>query len=136
MTTVALHLLAGWLGVSLGVLTGALFGLRFHQDDWLGGYNSWSRRMLRLGHISFFGLAFLNFMFALTNRDGVPGVPQARLIQIGSVLLLVGAVAMPAVCFLAAWKKPLRHLFPIPVAAISGALVCTIISITKDLKTL
>lgn len=136
MTTVALHLLAGWLGVSLGVLTGALFGLLFHQDDWLGGYNSWSRRMLRLGHISFFGLAFLNFMFALTNRDGVPGVPQARLIQIGSVLLLVGAVAMPAVCFLAAWKKPLRHLFPIPVAAISGALVCTIISITKDLKTL
>ena len=126
MTTEALHLLAGWLGVSLGVLTGALFGLLFHKEDWLGGYNSWPRRMLRLGHISFFGLAFLNFMFALTIRDGVP---DGRLTQIGSALFLVGAVAMPAACFLSAWKKPLRHLFPIPVASICGALACTIISI-------
>ena len=109
------------------MLTGALFGLLFHQEDWLGGYSSWPRRMLRLGHISFFGLAFLNFMFALTNRDGVP---HGRLTQIGSVLFLIGAVAMPATCFLSAWKKPLRHLFSIPVASICGALVCTIISIT------
>jgi hypothetical protein len=127
MTIEALHLLAGWIGVSLGVLTGALFGLLFHKEDWLGGYSSWPRRMLRLGHISFFGLAFLNFMFALTNRDGIP---HGRLTPIGSVLFLVGAVAMPAACFLSAWKKPLRHLFSIPVASICGALVCTIISIT------
>lgn len=126
MTTAALHLLAGWLGVSLGVLTGALFGLVFHKDDWLGGYNSWPRRMLRLGHISFFGLAFLNFMFALTIGDGGW---HGRLTQIGSVLFLASAVAMPAACFLSAWKKPLRHLFSIPVASIFGALVCTIISI-------
>jgi hypothetical protein len=66
MTTEALHILAGWIGVSLGVLTGAVFGLAFHKENWLGGYNSWTRRMLRLGHISFFGIAFLNFMFAIT----------------------------------------------------------------------
>ena len=29
--------------------------------------------------------------------------------------LLAGAIAMPPVCFLAAWKQPLRHLFFIPV---------------------
>jgi hypothetical protein len=115
--------MAGWWGIALGVLAGALLGLRFHQENWLGGYDSWPRRMIRLGHISFFGLAFLNFMFALSIRDiplhGVTTVPA-------SALLLAGAISMPLVCFLSAWKKPLRHLFPIPVISISGALVCVL----------
>jgi hypothetical protein len=90
--------------MALGVLMGALFGLLFHKEDWLGGYSSWPRRMLQLGHISFFGLAFLNFMFALTNRDEVT---HGRLAQIGSVLFLVGAVAMPAACFLLKTRRSL-----------------------------
>jgi hypothetical protein len=61
-----LHILAGWIGVFLGVLTGAVFGSAFHKESRLGGYNSWPRRMLRLGHVSFFGIAFLNFMFSIT----------------------------------------------------------------------
>ena len=122
----SLHLVAGWWGIALGVLAGALMGLLFHQENWLGGYDSWPRRMIRLGHISFFGLAFLNFMFALSIRD-IPlhGVATAP----ASVLLLVGAISMPLVCFLSAWKKPLRHLFPIPVISISGALACVLAAI-------
>ena len=123
--TESLHLLAGWWGVTLGVLSGGLIGLLFHREEWLGGYGSWPRRLIRLGHISFFGLAFLNFMFALTLRDAHltgPFVPWA------SILFLAGAVAMPSVCFLSAWWKPLRHLFPIPVVCISGALICVLLS--------
>jgi hypothetical protein len=131
MTTEALHILAGWIGVSLGVLTGAVFGLAFHKENWLGGYNSWTRRMLRLGHISFFGIAFLNFMFAITtDLQALHGT----LIQIGSILFLVGAATMPTACFLSAWKKPLKNLFPVPVASICGALVCVITSILQSLK--
>jgi hypothetical protein len=69
MTMETLNILSGWIGICLGVFTGALFGPLFHKEDWLEGYSSWPRRMLRLGHISFFGLAFLNFMFALTAKE-------------------------------------------------------------------
>jgi hypothetical protein len=131
MTTEALHILAGWIGVFLGVLTGAVFGLAFHKENWLGGYNSWTRRMLRLGHISFFGIAFLNFMFSITT--GLEAL-HGTLIQIGSILFLVGAATMPTACFLSAWKKQLKGLFPIPVASICGALVCVITSILQTLK--
>ncbi len=119
------HLMAGWWGVTLGVLSGAAMGLLFHREEWLGGYGSWSRRMVRLGHISFFGLAFLNFMFALTVRDTLlHGVA----VQCASTLFLAGAITMPLVCFLAAWRKPLRHLFPVPVLCISGAMICLFVS--------
>jgi hypothetical protein len=131
MTTEALHILAGWIGVFLGVLTGAVFGSAFHKESWLGGYNSWPRRMLRLGHISFFGIAFLNFMFSITT--GLEAL-HGTLIGIGSILFLVGAATMPTACFLSAWKKPLKSLFPIPVASICGALVCVIASILQSLK--
>lgn len=39
-------------------------------------------------------------------------------VAVAAVALLVGAVAMPLVCYLAAWRQPLRHLFFVPVAAL------------------
>ena len=58
-----INLLSAWIGVLAGFVSGALIGLKFHREDWLGGYTSHRRRMLRLGHISFFGLAVINVMF-------------------------------------------------------------------------
>jgi hypothetical protein len=130
MTTQTLHILAGWIGVLLGVLSGALFGLAFHKENWLGGYDSWSRRMLRLGHISFFGLALLNFMFSISiGLQALHGI----LVQVGSAFFLLGAPTMPAACFLAAWKKTYKCLFPVPVASICLALVCVIASTLQSL---
>jgi len=34
---------------------------------------------------------------------------------------------MPACCFLAAWRKPLRHLFPIPVLAVAVGVLSILI---------
>jgi len=113
-----LHLWSAWAGVLAGMLSGAVLGLWFHRDDWLGGYNSWPRRMLRLGHISFFGIAFLNFAFAVT----VLVAAQAQHAWT-SPLLIAGAILMPSVCALAAWKKPLRHLFPLPVVCLVAAVM-------------
>jgi hypothetical protein len=59
-----LNLIAGWLGMLAGVLSGAVLGLFFHREDWMGGYGSYRRRLARLGHIAFFGLGFLNLIFA------------------------------------------------------------------------
>lgn len=129
------NLIAAWMGMLLGMLSGAVIGLGFHQDDYLGGYRAWPRRLLRLGHISFFGLAIVNFAFFFTtewlaisgSEDGallVGGFPDAHtLLTFSSWSLVAGAIAMPAVCFLAAWKKRMRHLFFIPVSLLVAGVI-------------
>ena len=108
------NLFAGWVAILLGFLAGAVPGLFFWIEDWLGGYGSWRRRLMRLAHISFFGLGFINILFALS----VPHLGLAAgapLLGWSSALLVGGVIAMPAVCYLSAWRQPFRHLFFIPV---------------------
>ena len=112
------NLLCAWIGVLLGLLSGALVGLAFHKEDFLGGYNSWTRRLLRLGHISFFGISFLNFAFVET--VGYLRLQQSDLYW-RSILFIVAQITMPTVCILAAFKKPLRQLFFIPVVSTIAA---------------
>lgn len=111
---IELNLVAGWIAFLVGAVSGALLGLSFHREDWLGGYGSWRRRLLRLGHIACFGMGFLNVMFALSVQARPLGEPWAQWASWG---WLVALVSMPLCCALAAWRKPLRHLFPIPVIA-------------------
>ena len=115
-----LNMLAGWFGMLMGVCSGAVVGLFFHRDDWLGGYASFRRRMVRLAHISFFGIGFVNILFALSVPALAIGQGAAR---VASTALIIGAVAMPANCLLTAWRGAFRHLFAIPVAAIALAVV-------------
>jgi hypothetical protein len=120
MLTSDLHLLAAWTSILLGVLSGAVIGLYFHREGWAGGYSSFRRRLLRLGHISFFGLGLINLSFGLT-LGAVSLAPVC--VQVASFGFLVGLITMPLCCFLAAWRSFFRHLFPIPVV---GVLVGTI----------
>lgn len=107
-----INLSFAWAWFLMGAASGAVQGLFFHNDHWMGGYGSWSRRLTRLGHIAFFGTGLLNLSFALT----VMAVDlHGPLVQWASPLLIIGAVAMSTICYLAAWRKPLRHLFFIPV---------------------
>ena len=114
---IELNVWAAWIGIALGLVSGSIQGLFFAREDWLGGYAAWPRRMLRLGHISFFGIAFLNLAYA--NTLFVLGDRQPATLP--SALLIAGAVLMPTVCYLAAWRKPLRHLFFLPVLSLLGA---------------
>lgn len=116
----AINLIGGWLGMLAGVISGATAGLLFHDENWMGGYASYRRRLTRLGHISFFGLGFLNLIFAATAGQLLlrPGY-----LAVASYGLIVGAITMPICCFLSAWRKPLRHLFPIPVLAVAIGIV-------------
>lgn len=109
------NLLAGWIGLLAGVVSGAVIGLFFHREDWMGGYDSYRRRLTRLGHISFFGLGFVNILFGLTITTLSL---SSSLISLASRCLLLGAITMPLCCFLSAWRKPWRHLFPLPVASV------------------
>ena len=113
-------LFAGWISMLGGVVTGSFLGLRFHREEWLGGYSSFRRRLLRLGHISFFGLGFANILFAVSVR-ALPIAATYSLVAASGLVL--GAAKMPVACFLTAWQARFRHLFPIPVAAVLAGIV-------------
>jgi hypothetical protein len=114
--THALNYLAGWWLIGAAFASGAAIGLGFHREDFLGGYGSFRRPLLRLGHIALGALGALNVLYGLSPMPAGGGSP------LPGVLLLAGAVAMPAVCFLSAWRKPFRHLFPVPVALLLAAV--------------
>lgn len=122
---VQLNLVAAWIGFLAGVISGIVPGLLFHGEEWMGGYGSWRRRLTRLGHISFFGIGFINLAFALTARS--LGLESG--LALASGLFITGAVSMPLLCYLSAWKKPFRHLFFIPVVSLAGAIAITLTKI-------
>lgn len=101
------------------MIAGACIGLKFTDEHWLAGYDSWERRMIRLGHVSFFGIGFLNIGMAFC----LPLAAQKAHSWI-TPLYIIGAIAMPSVCFLSAWKKGFHNLFFIPVLSlVSGTLL-------------
>ena len=108
-----INLGAGWIAILIGLLSGAVIGIFFHREDWLGGYGSWQRRMLRLAHISLIGTGLFNVAFALSTET--LNIVRPR---VASILFIVGAVSMPAVCALSAWRPSFRHLFFIPVVSL------------------
>jgi len=117
----------GWIWFVLGMGSGALLGLGFARESFLGGYGSWERRLLRLGHISFFGLGLINILFALSiDRIGLgdPWTPVA------SWSLIVGGVAMPTCCALAAFHKSAKSLFAVPVIALLLGASITALGLT------
>jgi hypothetical protein len=113
-----LNLVLAWAWILAGFGSGALLGLRFARDAWLGGYSSLRRRMYRLGHISFFGLGFINLMFWLTTRL-LPELPSP-LLATASLGFLVGALSMPACCLVLAHHPTARPslLFATPVVSL------------------
>lgn len=111
--------LAGWVSVLLGMISGALLGMRFHDPAFLGGYGSLPRRMVRLGHIALLALGMLNVLFV---QSAGRLVLSANELSIAQWCLLLGNVAMPTCCALTAWRVGLRHLFVLPVALLIGGV--------------
>lgn len=122
-----LNMYAGWIGLLLGCIVGAVQGLFFHRQDWLGGYSSWRRRMTRLGHISFFGLGFINLAFALTVRTF--NIEEGT--EFSSYLLVLGLITMPLLCYLSALKEIFRQLFFIPTASVLIAIILLLLRLVQ-----
>lgn len=119
-----LNIQAAWIAIMLGFIAGACSGLFFHKESWLGGYGSWRRRLLRLAHISFFGLAFINFAYVYSaSFMNLPGTPLV------SVLFVVALFTMPLVCYLSAWKEKSRNLFFIPVGSVTTAAALVLVEL-------
>jgi hypothetical protein len=112
----------GWWLILLAFVTGAGIGLFFHREDFLGGYNSFRRRIVRLGHIALAALGMLNVIFSLSPWPE-PATTSGAIASLGFV---AGGISMPTVCFLTGWRKSFRHLFFIPVLALLIAVLFTI----------
>jgi hypothetical protein len=115
---VTANLYTAWIALLLGSLAGVSTGLFFHRPDWLGGYGAWPRRMVRLGHVAFLGLGFLNL--ALVGTVRLRGMEQG--IALPSILLIVGTITMPLVCYLSAVRTAFRHLFALPALSVTIAI--------------
>ena len=121
-----MNLIASWAGILLGFVSGMLLGAGFQKEDFLGGYGSRQRRLYRLGHISFFGLGLVNFMFWMT--VSVVGL-EGGFLPSASIALLVGATTMPICCVLMAHTTKAHALFAVPVLALLYGATCTLLSI-------
>ncbi len=111
----------GWWLILSAFGSGAIIGLFFHKEEFLGGYSSFRRRLLRLGHISQAALGMMNVLFSISTPAG-----NSFDSQVASWGFIVGGIAMPTVCFLSAWKKDFRHLFFIPVVALMIGVIQTL----------
>jgi len=121
------NLLFGWAWVLVGLVLGAVAGVFFYDANWLGGYGSWRRRMVRLGHISFLGTGLLNLGFVFTFALK-PSIPPT---QAASLMFVAGGATMRLVCYLSAWKDRFRFLFVIPVASLIAAAVITVLAVCR-----
>lgn len=122
------NLVLAWLWIVLGFASGASLGMRFHDENWLGGYASHKRRLYRLAHISFFGLAIINLLFYFTVRHQ-PAIHGALVVAAWGFIL--GAATMPICCLIMAHHTSCRLLFAVPV---SGLLVGGLLTLWGVIK--
>jgi hypothetical protein len=117
MDVARLNLAFAWLWIVLGFVSGAIMGMRFKGEHWLGGYASFPRRLYRLGHISFFGLGFINFLFAVTLRVFAIHSPAG---DWAGLAFMAGGALMPICCALLARFPALNPaaLFAAPVTSL------------------
>jgi hypothetical protein len=122
-----INLLAAWVGILLGFLSGLALGLCFHREDWLGGYGSFKRRLYRLAHISLFGLGVVNFLFYFTAQ----AVHGGSLLPLASSAFIVGAITMPVCCVLRAHFPNTQSLFALPVLSLVAGGALTLVEVAK-----
>ena len=120
-----INLVLAWLLILLTFITGGLTGInfKFFSEEWLGGYSGLRRRMYRLGHVSLFALGIVNLAFYFTARElGTTGFA----LQWASIGYVVGALTMPASCYLIPHYPALRGIFYIPSFSLIMAGIFTI----------
>jgi hypothetical protein len=129
-----INLLAAWIGILLGFISGSVIGLFFHRDGWLGGYGSLKRRLYRLAHISLFGLGAVNLLFYLTTttQTHVGG----SLLPLASSAFIIGAITMPVCCLIMAHFPKTHLLFAVPVISLIAGALLTIAAIVSSDGTL
>jgi hypothetical protein len=122
---VAVNLAVGWSSLAVGALTGLILGIwsfggPVPVPEWIGDYDTLSRRLLRLGHIAFFGLGILNIMLARhLGRTRSVGYPK----PLALTAMNFGNVFLPVTLIGASIFEPAKYLMSLPALAVSIALI-------------
>jgi hypothetical protein len=92
----------------------------------MGGYGSFPRRLVRLGHIALVALGMVNVLFAMTMGESALSDGWRRA---ASWLFIAGGFTMPLCCFLTARFPRARPLFVLPVIALISAAAITALGV-------
>jgi hypothetical protein len=113
-----------WCGFCLGVLTGSAMGLwafdgPVSPPPGMTDYQGTARRLMRLGHIAFFGIGFLNLLLAVE----LPRLPLGdNLKRAAARAMNTANIFLPTLLMAAALLPPVKYLLPLPVMAATVAL--------------
>jgi len=116
--------IVGWASLVLGAGSGLIFGLWSFDGPVsapasLENYVDLSRRLIRLGHIAFFGLGILNIMLA---REASGLAVGAKAKRAALHAMNFGNIALPLTLFAAAVYQPLKYLLPFSALSVFFAL--------------
>lgn len=122
---IGLSLAVAWTSLATGAVTGLLLGLWSFGGPvpvpaFVGEYDELPRRLLRLGHIAFFGLGMLNFMLSRHIASSSIRRPLGRM-ALGAMNF--GNALLPLTLIAAAFMEPVKYLMSLPAAAVTLALV-------------
>lgn len=119
-----INVLFGWAWMCLGFVSGMILGLRAEGEEWLGGYASVTRRYLRLGHVAFIALSVINILYG--KELGAITLP-VHIKNIGSYLMIFGAIGVPLTCISAAFFRKTKYFLPLPaLALLAGSSILVI----------
>ncbi len=123
-TPILANLAIGWSSLAVGALTGLILGLwsfggPLPVPEWLGDYGSLPRRLMRLGHIAFFGLGILNILMARQ----IAAARRSDYSRAALASMNFGNLLLPPTLMAAALYEPLKYLMSLPAFAVSLALV-------------
>ncbi|MHC4409829.1 MAG: hypothetical protein ACYS0E_03695 [Planctomycetota bacterium] len=121
-----------WTGMAVGAALGMILGLWSFDGPaavpgFLGAYDDTARRLMRLGHIAFFGLGFINLLLA---RE-LPSLPK-RVRRIAGRAMNIGNLGLPLTLVIASMVPPIKYLMPIPASAVLLALVLVAHGVRHD----
>lgn len=122
-----LNRVAGWISIAIGAGLGLLLGLWSFDGPvavpgWIGGYAETPRRLIRLGHIAFFGLGMLN---VLLSRE-LPWLQvSAKTKLLTGTCMLTGNLLLPPLLLLSALIPACKYLLPFPALGLFAAFCLT-----------
>ncbi len=104
----------------VGAILGMVFGMWAESRQWAGGYDGFRRQSMRLAHIAAFALGIINVLYGSVTR-GLGALPPWAA-DAGAIAMIAGGALMPLVCLAAAWRRPLKYLFPLPATCVLAAV--------------